>query len=98
MIAVDVGADGAKFMDRPKTALGVLTQTFVAVERIVSNQERDNADILITPRVGHIRWDQTRRAEELLKIGYEAGLESIDTINAILKPHTLKEKPAMVCV
>ena len=68
MIAVDVGADGAKFMDRPKTALGVLTQTFVAVERIVSNQERDNADILITPRVGHIRWDQTRRAEELLKL------------------------------
>ncbi len=98
VIAVDVGADGAKFMDRPKTALGVLTQTFVAVERIVSNQERDNADILITPRVGHIRWDQTRRAEELLKIGYEAGLESIDRINAILKPHTLKEKPAMVCV
>ncbi len=98
VIAVDVGADGAKFMDRPKTALGVLTQTFVAVERIVSNQERDNADVLIAPRVGHIRWDQTRRAEELLKIGYQAGLESIDRINAILKPHSLNEKPAMVCV
>ena len=98
VIAVDVGADGAKFMDRPKTALGVLTQTFVAVERIVSNQERHTADVLIAPRVGHIRWDQTRRAEELLKIGYEAGLESIDRINAILKPHSLNEKPAMVCV
>src|SRR6266496_3465201 len=97
VIAVDVGADGAKFMDRPKTALGVLTQTFVAVERIVSNQERDKADVLIAPRVGHIRWDQTRRAEELLKIGYQAGLESIDRINAILKPHSLNEKPAMVC-
>src|SRR2546430_9508844 len=58
VIAVDVGADGAKFMDRPKTALGVLTQTFVAVERIVSNQERDNADVLIAPRVGR------RRSEE----------------------------------
>src|SRR5438552_15226399 len=34
---VDVGVDGAEFVDRRKMALGVLTQTFVAVERIVSN-------------------------------------------------------------
>ncbi len=98
VIAVDVGADGAKFMDRPKTALGVLTQTFVAVERIVSNQERNDADILIIPRVGHIRWDQTRRAEELLKIGYEAGLDSMNRIKAVIESHTLKERPAMVSV
>jgi NTE family protein len=93
VIAVDVGADGARFMDRPKTALGVLTQTFVAVERIVSNQQKHNADVLITPRVGHIRWDQTRRAEELLKIGYEAGRESIPKIKAIIPRNTLSIAP-----
>src|ERR1043166_1483143 len=68
VIAVDVGAAGARFMESPRTALGVLTQTFVAVERIVSNQERDNADLVIAPKVGHIRWDETRRADEFLKI------------------------------
>src|SRR2546425_5381782 len=95
VIAVDVGAYGAKFMDRPKTALGVLTQTFVAVERIVSNQERDKADVLIAPRVGHIRWDQTRRAAELSKAGYEAGLESIERIKAIVERNTLATTQAI---
>jgi NTE family protein len=89
VIAVDVGADGARFMDRPRTALGVMTQVFVAVERIVSNQEKERADLIITPKVGHIRWDETRRAEEFLKIGYETALESIDQIKDLIEQKTL---------
>jgi NTE family protein len=84
VIAVDVGADGARFMQRPRTALGVLTQVFVAVERVVSNQEAAQADLIITPKVGHIRWDETRRAEEFLKIGYETALESIASIRRLI--------------
>jgi NTE family protein len=89
VIAVDVGADGARFMHRPRTALGVLTQVFVAVERVVSNQEAANADLIITPKVGHIRWDETRRADEFLKIGYETALESIDQIKKLIERKTL---------
>jgi NTE family protein len=89
VIAVDIGADGAKFMDRPRTALGVLVLVFVAVERVVSQQEAPDADIIIAPKVGHIRWDQTRRAEELMKIGYEAGLESIGQIKTLIDQKTL---------
>ena len=89
VIAVDVGADGARFMNRPRTALGVLTQVFVAVERVVSKQEAANADLIITPKVGHIRWDETRRAEEFLKIGYETALESIDQIKNLIERKTL---------
>jgi NTE family protein len=89
VIAVDVGADGARFMDRPRTALGVLTQVFVAVERIVSNQETANADLIITPKVGHIRWDETRRTAEFLKIGYETAMESIAGIRGLIEQHTL---------
>jgi NTE family protein len=85
VIAVDVGADGARFMDCPRTALGVLTQTFVAVERIVSSQERDNADFVIAPKVGHIRWDETRRADEFVKIGYETAIESVDAIKRLIE-------------
>jgi NTE family protein len=90
VIAVDVGADGAKFMDRPRTALGVLTQVFVAVERVVSQQQAPTADFMIIPRVGHIRWDETRRASELLKIGYEATLNSIDQIKDLIEQKTLQ--------
>ena len=91
VIAVDVGADGAKFMEVPRTALGVLTQTFVAVERIVSSQESAKADLIIVPKVGHIRWDETRRADELLKVGYDAALESIDAVKALIEHHPLSQ-------
>jgi NTE family protein len=84
VIACDVNFDGARFFDEPKTALGVLTQTFVAVERIVANQDRNDADALIIPKVGHIRWDQTRRAYELIEAGYRAATESIDQIKAVI--------------
>ena len=88
VIAVDVNFDGIRFFHRPRTTLGVLAHTFIAVERIVSNQERANADVLIVPKVGHIRWDQTRRAKELVECGYQAGLEAIDTIKTTLERAT----------
>ena len=89
VIAVDVGADGARFFERPRTALGVLTKVFVAVERVVSNQEAANADLLIIPKVGHIRWDETRRADEFLQIGYETALDSMDQIKDLIERKTL---------
>lgn len=85
VIAVDVGANGVRFMDSPRTALGVLIQTFAAVERIVSGQESRDADIIIAPRVGHIRWDETRRADELLTAGYDAAIESLDKIKRLIE-------------
>src|SRR5205807_3055520 len=93
VIAVDVNFDGIRFFDRPQTALGVLAYTFIAVERIVSNQERRNADLLIIPKVGHIRWDQTRRADELIRAGYEAGVESIDAVKKIIESHSAMRRP-----
>ena len=88
VIAVDVNSDGVRFVTNPRTALGVLAYTFAAVERIVSNQERQAADVLITPKIGHIRWDQTRRSHELVKLGYEAGLAAIDEIRAVIAAST----------
>jgi len=97
VIASDVNFDGARFFADPKTAMGVLAHTFVAVERIVANQDRADADVLITPKVGHIRWDQTRRADELLKAGYDAAMESIEKIKSLLAPQTsLRPEPSLV--
>jgi NTE family protein len=88
VIGVDLGAEGATFFDKPRTILGVLARTFVAVERVVNHQEREEADLIIVPKIGHIRWDQTRRAQELLDAGHEAGLESIDRIKDLFDRHT----------
>jgi NTE family protein len=84
VIGVDVNSDGVRFFTEPRTALGVLAYTFAAVERIVSDQERPDADVLIAPKIGHIRWDQTRRSNELVKLGYEAGLAAIGEIRAVI--------------
>jgi NTE family protein len=91
VIASDVNFDGARFFEDPKTAMGVMAHTFVAVERIVANQDRADADVLITPKVGHIRWDQTRRADELLQAGYDAAMESIDKIKSLIAPRVRTE-------
>jgi NTE family protein len=92
VIAVDVNFDGVRFFDRPRTALGVLTHVFSAVEKIVSNQERDTADLMIAPKVGHIRWDQTKHSEELIKLGYEAGLSAIDDIRKLIDERAVVEQ------
>lgn len=101
VIGVDVNSDGIRFFRKPRTALGVLAYVFVAVERIVSNQERQGADVLIAPKIGHIRWDQTRRSSELVKLGYEAGLAAIAEIRAVIaasKPANATPEPSAVAV
>ena len=97
VIASDVNFDGARFFADPKTAMGVMAHTFVAVERIVANQDRADADLLITPKVGHIRWDQTRRADELIQAGYDAAMASMDRIKSLANPQTvLQSEPSLV--
>ena len=97
VIACDVNFDGARFFRGPKTALGVLAYVFVAVEKVVANQDRDDADVLITPKVGHIRWDQTRRADELVGLGYQAALSAMNEIKSLLQRKT-DAAPALISV
>jgi len=92
VIAVDVNFDGVRFFDRPRSALGVLMRVFSSVEKIVSNQERDSADLMIAPKVGQIRWDQTRHSKELIRLGYEAGLAAIDQIKNLINGRELADQ------
>lgn len=97
VIASDVNFDGARFFEDPKTAMGVMAHTFVAVERIVANQDRADADVLITPKVGHIRWDQTRRAKELLQAGYDAAMASMERIKSLVEPQSIsRPEPSLI--
>lgn len=88
VIAVDVNAEGAKFLGQSLSIIGVVIQSMLVVQRIAAQAQLDAADFVITPHVGHIRWDEMGRAEELLKAGREAVLEGLDGIRSVIEAAT----------
>ena len=84
VIAVDVNAQGATFLGPPRSTIGIILQAMLVVQRTVSKAQLQQADIVIKPRVGHIRWDQLSRGEELLAAGYEAASENIEPIKKLI--------------
>ena len=80
VIAVDVNSEGAKFLGPSLSLIGVVIQSMLVVQRMASLAQLESADLVIRPRVGHIRWDEMGRAPELLAAGREAGLEMISDI------------------
>lgn len=86
VIAVDVNAEGAKFLGPPQSAIGVIFQSMMVVQRTVSALQLQDADIVIRPRVGHIRWDEMKRADELIRLGEEAARRTIARIQRMLEP------------
>jgi NTE family protein len=85
LVGVDVNFEGAKFLGPPRTALGILFQTFMVVQRAVSVHEQRAADVVIVPRVGHIRWDEMGRGGELIRLGREAALEAVGPVRELLR-------------
>jgi NTE family protein len=84
VIAVDVNAAGATFIGPSSSVIGVLLQSMLVVQRTASHYQLELSDFVIKPRVGHIRWDEMGRADELIEAGYEAGLECIPEIRALI--------------
>lgn len=84
VIAVDVNSEGAKFLGPTSSVVGVLLQSMLVVQKTASHYQLQSSDLVINPKVGHIRWDEMGRAEELITAGYAAGLESIPRIRALL--------------
>ena len=93
VVAVDVNYEGAKFLGPPQSAFGVLFQTFIVVQRTATAYQRQLADVVISPSVGHIRWDEMARADELLEAGAEAARAALPTIQELLTPN---EEPTSI--
>ena len=83
VLAVDVNAQGATFMGPSRSVISIVLQSMLVVQRTASRHQLEAADLVIKPRVGHIRWDEMARADELIAAGYEAGVESIPVILAL---------------
>ncbi|HYN86653.1 MAG TPA: patatin-like phospholipase family protein [Pyrinomonadaceae bacterium] len=86
VVAVDVNQEGARFLGPPQSAIGVLFQSFIVVQRTAAAHQRQMADVVISPRVGHIRWDEMAKADELLAAGEEATRAALHHIKELLEP------------
>jgi len=92
VIAVDVNGDGATFMGPSSSVIGVLLQSMLVVQKTASHYQLELSDLIIRPKVGHIRWDEMGRADELMAAGYEAALESISGIRSLID-EAVKSQP-----
>lgn len=85
VIAVDVNCEGAKFIGEPHSAIGVLLQSMMVVQRTASEHQLQDSDVVVRPRVGHIRWDEISRAEELIAAGREAARSTVERIKRLIE-------------
>jgi NTE family protein len=86
VIAVDVNAEGAKFIGPPHSIIGVLLQSIMVVQRTAAIHQLQDADVVIRPRTGHIRWDEMTRCDELIATGEQAARITIERIKHLLEP------------
>lgn len=88
VIAVDVNAEGAKFLGAPKTMLGILLQAAVIAMHTGTKYQLLDADVVLRPRIGHIRWDEVKRGGEMIKAGEESAREHIEEIKELIARKT----------
>lgn len=84
VIAIDVNSEGATFITPSSSVIGVLLQSMMVVQKTASSYQLGMSDLVISPKVGHIRWDEMGRAEELMETGYKVGIESIPKIREVI--------------
>jgi NTE family protein len=86
VVAVDVNSEGAKFMGPPTSVIGVLVQSMLVVQRVAVEHQRQLADVVVSPAVGHLRWDELARAAEFIDAGAEAARAALPAIKELLEP------------
>ncbi|HET6978120.1 MAG TPA: patatin-like phospholipase family protein [Pyrinomonadaceae bacterium] len=84
VIAVDVNTEGPPFIGSTNWLLGVLVQSLVVVAKTASSYQLQMSDIVISPKLGHVRYHKMGRAAEVIEAGYEAGLQSIAKIRELI--------------
>lgn len=84
IIAVDVISSGANYWGSPTTLLGVLFQSTMMLLREAAKSHHYRADVVIVPKIAHLRPDEISKMNEFIKAGEEAALEKIDEIKKLV--------------
>ncbi len=85
VIAVDVLASGASYWGTPSTLIGIFFQSTMLLLRAASRAHHYRADVVIIPKISHIRPDEIGKMDELVKLGEESALEKIDEIKQLIE-------------
>ena len=92
VIAVDVIADDARLAGTPQTAVGVFFQSAMLLLKTAASFQHNYADVVIRPKVGHIRADEVGRAKEFIEAGETAAQAAIGDIKQKLENAKLAQK------
>jgi NTE family protein len=84
VIAVDLIACGASFRNRPRTALGMMFQSSMALLRSASRNQHYHADIVVEPAIAHLRPDEIAKRKEFIALGRAAAEGKIDEIKSLI--------------
>lgn len=84
IIAVDLMASGSTFRANSKTVIGIMIRSTMSLLKVAGKHEQKGADIVIVPPIAHIRPDQIRKADELMRLGEDATLQKIEEIKNLL--------------
>jgi NTE family protein len=84
IIAVDLISSGSAFNRIPSTAIGMMVSSAMILLRSASGNQHQKADIMIVPKIAHIRPDRLNQARECQELGEQAALEMIDDIKRLV--------------
>ncbi len=84
IIAIDVNACGSTYWNLPTTFLGVIFQSTMMLLRTAGKSQHYRADVVIVPKIAHLRPDEISKMDEFIKLGAEAALDKIDEIKKLV--------------
>lgn len=85
IIAVDLLTCGSDFAADPSTLVGTFIQSAMMLVRTASKHQHYRANVVIEPKIAHIRPDEMKRMDELIQLGYEAGRGAADEIRSLIE-------------
>ena len=91
VIAVDVNSEGLSYIGSSSSLIGILLQSMMVFQKTSSAYQLEMADLVISPKIGHIRYHKMGGADEVISAGYEAGLKSIAQIRELIDSAGNKE-------
>ena len=94
-IVVGVPLDAGSEPVNPKSLVDVLSRSFSIVQGVARPLWREHADLIVEPRVGHYRWDDFERTEELIGAGEAAMWDALPRLRQllVLRPPTAEASP-----
>lgn len=84
IIAVDLLTSGTGPAKPPTNLVGTFMQSAMMLIANASRNQHFRADIVIEPKIAHIRPDEIKKMKELIELGYQAANEKIAEIRSLL--------------